>query len=70
MADSDDARPPREHRLLSDRSKPAVIAIRTHFAYHAPSGGPPKVARCHSDITDPGEFDARTTEYNRVGDVI
>ncbi|GAS94820.1 MULTISPECIES: hypothetical protein [Mycolicibacterium] len=28
------------------------------------------MARCHSDITDPGEFDARTPEYNRVGDVI
>ncbi|MEX7469041.1 hypothetical protein AB4Z39_04940 [Mycobacterium adipatum] len=70
MADAEEARPPREHRLLSDRSEPAVIAIRTHFVYHAPSGQPARVARYHSDITDSGEFGTRTTEYNHVGDVI
>lgn len=38
MADSDDARPARENRLLSDRSERAVIPIRTRFAYRTPSG--------------------------------
>lgn len=70
MAEFDDARPPRENRALSDRSEPAVIAIRTHFSYHTASGGPPKVARYHSDITDCGEFGAHTPEYNHVGDVV
>lgn len=70
MADPDGARPPRENRLLSDRSEPAVIAIRTHFAYHTPSRQPTRVARYHSDITDAGEFVTHTTQYNHVGDVI
>lgn len=70
MADADDARPPREDRLLNGRTEPAVIAIRTHFEYHTPSGQPTRVTRYHSDVTDCGEFDTCTTQYNHVGDVI
>lgn len=67
MADSE--RPPREQRRFSDRSAPAVIMIRTHFAYDAPSGRAPRVARYHSHITNCGEFGNGTTQYNHVGDV-
>lgn len=65
-------RPPREQRLLSDRSTPAVITIRTQFAYNthdAPSGRPPRVARYHSRITNCGEFNNQTTHDDHLGDV-
>lgn len=52
----------------TDPSPPSSRSEPTSRTTHRQ--GPPKVARCHSDITDPGEFDARTPEYNRVGDVI
>lgn len=64
-----DDRPPRAQRLLSDRSVPAVITIRTHFDYTTPPGRPPRVARFHSHITNSGEFGNQTTHYEHVGDV-
>lgn len=72
MADSDDVRPPRENRLLSDRFEPAVITIRTRFAYDGPdarSTRSPRVDRYRSDITECGEFSSHTPQYDHVGDV-
>lgn len=66
-----DGRPPRDHRQISSRSAPAVMTIRTRFAYDdtASPDRPRRVARYHSDITDCGEFGSHATEYENVGDV-
>lgn len=71
MADADNGRPPQEDRLHSDRSEPAVIAIRTRFDYDhtaAQAGRPPRVTRYHSQITNAGEFGSHAPQY--VGDVL
>ena len=40
--------------------------IRTHFAYDAPSGRAPRVARYHSHITNCGEFGNDTWAIRRA----
>ena len=66
-------RPRREDRVSHTRTAPAVIAIRTRFAYDTNGeklGQPPRVVRYHSELTDGGVFSSHAAQYNHVGDVL